>query len=265
MRRGTCRFRVPGGRARSACAVLAGHDEQRLVLCHACAPSAGMCVQHERRPRGGRKRNPAGSKAPADRRDLEAHACEQPARSGRLEHEAISEHLERNVRLPRLVRGLVRARARLLEPHRAAAGGVSRRGRLRQRLDAYHEPSSPARTSPTRTCGRCGRTDTAQGVEARRESSVLVEDGSSGACPSRGRRAGAVAPACRRSCRRAGRQLADDRRVIGFADDDGTGASEQEIPLRHRQHGGRLAGQQLAVGAHLVGLGIDLDMRAWRR
>ena len=32
------------------------------------------------------------------------------------------------------------------------------------------------------------------------------------------------------------------------------GASEQEIALGHGQHGGRLAGQQLAVGAHLVGL-----------
>ncbi len=37
--------------------------------------------------------------------------------------------------------------------------------------------------------------------------------------------------------------------------------SEQEIALRHRQHRRRLAGQQFAVGAHLVGLRIDLDMR----
>src|SRR5690606_6236475 len=38
-------------------------------------------------------------------------------------------------------------------------------------------------------------------------------------------------------------------------------SSEQEVTLRQRQHGGRLAGEQLAVGAHLVGLRVDLDMR----
>ena len=41
--------------------------------------------------------------------------------------------------------------------------------------------------------------------------------------------------------------------------------SEQEIPLRHRQHLGGLAGQKLAVGADLVGLGIDLDLGRQRR
>src|SRR5262249_56827218 len=35
----------------------------------------------------------------------------------------------------------------------------------------------------------------------------------------------------------------------------------QEIPLRHRQYLGRSAGEQLAVGTHLVGLGVDLDIR----
>src|SRR5688500_3456120 len=40
--------------------------------------------------------------------------------------------------------------------------------------------------------------------------------------------------------------------------------SKQEIPLRHRQHRRRLAGQELAVGAHLVGFGIDLDLGAER-
>src|SRR5262249_51345762 len=37
--------------------------------------------------------------------------------------------------------------------------------------------------------------------------------------------------------------------------------SEQEVALRHRQHLGRCAGEQLAVGGHLVSLGIDLDLR----
>ena len=37
--------------------------------------------------------------------------------------------------------------------------------------------------------------------------------------------------------------------------------SEQEIALRHRQHARRLARQQLAVGAHFVGLRIDVDLR----
>src|SRR4051812_22086555 len=36
---------------------------------------------------------------------------------------------------------------------------------------------------------------------------------------------------------------------------------KQKIPLRHRQHLGRRAGEELAVGAHLVGLGIDCDVR----
>lgn len=36
--------------------------------------------------------------------------------------------------------------------------------------------------------------------------------------------------------------------------------SKQKIPLGHRQHRGRLAGEQTAVGAYLVGLGIDLDL-----
>src|SRR5476651_2337280 len=36
--------------------------------------------------------------------------------------------------------------------------------------------------------------------------------------------------------------------------------SEKKIPLRHRQHLGGCAGEQLAVGAHLVGFRIDLDV-----
>ena len=36
--------------------------------------------------------------------------------------------------------------------------------------------------------------------------------------------------------------------------------SEQEIALGHGQHLGRLTGEQLAVGEHLVGLGIDLHL-----
>ena len=43
------------------------------------------------------------------------------------------------------------------------------------------------------------------------------------------------------------------------------GISEQEVALRHGQHGRGLAGEQLAVGADLVGLGVDLDHRAWPR
>src|SRR4030095_5915286 len=33
---------------------------------------------------------------------------------------------------------------------------------------------------------------------------------------------------------------------------------EEEVPLGHRQYGGRLAGQELAVGPHLVGLRVHL-------
>src|SRR5712691_7560300 len=36
---------------------------------------------------------------------------------------------------------------------------------------------------------------------------------------------------------------------------------EQKVPLRHRQHLGRRAGQALAVGGHLVGLGGGRDVR----
>src|SRR2546427_12583200 len=37
--------------------------------------------------------------------------------------------------------------------------------------------------------------------------------------------------------------------------------SKQEVALGHRQDASRLTRQQLAVGAHLVRLGIDLDAR----
>src|SRR5438094_7465399 len=37
--------------------------------------------------------------------------------------------------------------------------------------------------------------------------------------------------------------------------------SEQKIPLRQREHVGRVAHQQRAVGAHLVGLGVHFDAR----
>ncbi len=40
------------------------------------------------------------------------------------------------------------------------------------------------------------------------------------------------------------------------------GRSEQEVALRHRQHARGLADEQLAVGAHLVGLGVDVDRAA---
>src|SRR5437016_3967729 len=36
---------------------------------------------------------------------------------------------------------------------------------------------------------------------------------------------------------------------------------KQKIPLRHRQDLGRLAGEKLAVRAHFIGFGIDLDVR----
>jgi hypothetical protein len=61
------------------------------------------------------------------------------------------------------------------------------------------------------------------------------------------------------------------RQDFGGADHDSTRycfaayTSKKEIALRHRQHRRRLAGQQLAVGADLVGLGIDLDHSASRR
>ncbi len=42
-------------------------------------------------------------------------------------------------------------------------------------------------------------------------------------------------------------------------------SSKQKIPLRHRQHVGRLAGEQFAVRPHLVGFGIDVDASASRR
>jgi hypothetical protein len=38
-------------------------------------------------------------------------------------------------------------------------------------------------------------------------------------------------------------------------------ALEQKIALRHRQHVGRRTGEKFAVSAHLVGLGIDFDVR----
>ena len=42
----------------------------------------------------------------------------------------------------------------------------------------------------------------------------------------------------------------------------GRGASsEQEIPLRHRQHLGGLASEQLPIGAHRIGLGVYFHMR----
>src|SRR5579871_3699793 len=37
--------------------------------------------------------------------------------------------------------------------------------------------------------------------------------------------------------------------------------SKQKVPLRHRQLVRRLAHEQLAVGGHVVGLGVDLDLR----
>src|SRR6266550_1372192 len=37
--------------------------------------------------------------------------------------------------------------------------------------------------------------------------------------------------------------------------------SEGKVALRERQLGRRLAGEELAVGAHLVGLGVDLERR----
>ena len=36
---------------------------------------------------------------------------------------------------------------------------------------------------------------------------------------------------------------------------------EEEVALRHRQHGNRIASQQDAVRAHLVRFRIDLDLR----
>lgn len=38
-------------------------------------------------------------------------------------------------------------------------------------------------------------------------------------------------------------------------------ASKQKIPLRHRQLVRRFAHQQLAVRPHVIGLGVDLDLR----
>jgi hypothetical protein len=38
-------------------------------------------------------------------------------------------------------------------------------------------------------------------------------------------------------------------------------SSKQKVPLRHRQLLGRLADQKLAVRPHVVGFGIDLDLR----
>src|SRR5690606_25867536 len=41
----------------------------------------------------------------------------------------------------------------------------------------------------------------------------------------------------------------------------GSLGSEQEVTLCQWQHGGRFAGEQLAIRAHFVGLRIDLDVR----
>ena len=51
------------------------------------------------------------------------------------------------------------------------------------------------------------------------------------------------------------------RQDFDGANEGGHGESEEKIPLGHRQHGGRLAGEQLAVRPDLVRFGIDLDMR----
>ena len=69
---------------------------------------------------------------------------------------------------------------------------------------------------------------------------------------------GPAGAARRRRARSAGlRRLAVRLRGL---DQGRSNVSEQEIPLRHRQHLGRRAGEQLAVGAHLVGFRIDLDV-----
>src|ERR1700721_2152569 len=36
---------------------------------------------------------------------------------------------------------------------------------------------------------------------------------------------------------------------------------KQKVLLRHRQNVGRLADQKLAVGPHVISLGVDLDLR----
>src|SRR3712207_6740646 len=52
-----------------------------------------------------------------------------------------------------------------------------------------------------------------------------------------------------RSSSTASRRMMDVARIM----------SEQEVALSHGKHPGGLADEQLAVGAHVVGFGIDLD------
>src|SRR6478735_4723014 len=52
-----------------------------------------------------------------------------------------------------------------------------------------------------------------------------------------------------------------ERTMVVLADLQHGWPSEKKVALCQRQHGGGFAGQQLAVGPHLVGLRIDVDMR----
>src|SRR6516225_11298666 len=104
-------------------------------------------------------------------------------------------------------------------------------------------PSSRTRPSPSRNAVACGRSSR-KAVPCSPVSATLRRWRSSA---SRTTRSMAVAafqlPAL----------LTLRARCIG-------GPSEQEVALRHRQHLGRRAGEQLAVGGYLIGLRIDLDL-----
>src|SRR5271154_6069390 len=58
----------------------------------------------------------------------------------------------------------------------------------------------------------------------------------------------------------AGFNVVRRRRVYWMPAFAGMTRLKQKITLRHRQHVGRRAGEQFAVGAHLVGLRINFDI-----
>src|SRR5574338_1071635 len=84
----------------------------------------------------------------------------------------------------------------------------------------------------------------------------------------RGRNRPTSSPRAKRARRRLLVRVSkgSSRRSVGFASPvyrfsiSSMGTSEEEVTLGHGKGCGRLAGEELAVGANLVGFGIDLDV-----
>src|SRR6266404_748909 len=89
-------------------------------------------------------------------------------------------------------------------------------------------------------------------------------------CAPGGRRSAASRPLSRRTRWRLLRRRSYGNVTVSsappspctFSISSSIGVSKEEIPLRQGQLARRLAGQELAVGAHLVGTRIHLDARA---